>query len=172
MPTGLLQSRPSTRFLKRFILPSDDHPFVGRIYDLSILAYHFDDYAELARHADCKYAFDVYIELSTLTRRVESLNLVGNMLWPPVSSEIKEFPVSRYDWLAIATDVFLMRYISVVDRCCCWRMKYSRRAFNTGIVRSKTLRKKFQNQSRRSWKNFWLFRAHCGMSATFAFITV
>ena len=27
----------------------------------------------------------------------------------------KEFPVSRYDWLTIAADVFLMRYTSVVD---------------------------------------------------------
>jgi hypothetical protein len=112
----LLQPRPSTRFLKQFILPSDDHPFIGRIYDLSIVALHFDNYHELARYADCKYAFDVNVELSTLTRRVESLNLVGRMLWPhSVSSEVKEFPVSHYEWLTIAADVFLMRYISVVD---------------------------------------------------------
>jgi hypothetical protein len=112
----LLKPRPSTRFLKQFILPSDDHPFIGRIYDLSIVALHFDNYDELARYADCKYAFDVNVELTTLTRRVESLNLVGSMLWPhSVSSKVKEFPVSRYEWLTIASDVFLMRYISVVD---------------------------------------------------------
>jgi hypothetical protein len=108
--------KPSTRLLKRFIVPSDTHPFVGRVYSLSIVAYHFDSYDDLARHADCKYAFDVNMELSTLTRRVESLNLAGSMLWPdPVPSNFKEFPVSRYEWLTVAADVFLLRYISVVD---------------------------------------------------------
>lgn len=108
--------KPSTRFLKQFVLPSDSHPFVGRIYDLSIVAYHFETYEELARHADCKYAFDVDIVLSVLTRRVESLNLAGSMLWPdPVPRNFKEFPISRYEWLTVAADVFLMRYISVVD---------------------------------------------------------
>jgi hypothetical protein len=33
----------------------------------------------------------------------------------PASSGVEQFPVSRYEWLTIATDVFLMRYISVVD---------------------------------------------------------
>jgi hypothetical protein len=56
------------------------------------------------------------MKLSTLTQRVESLNLAGSMLWPdPVPSNFKEFPVSYYEWLTIAADVFLMRYISVVD---------------------------------------------------------
>lgn len=112
---SLPQPRPSTRFLKQFIVPSDTHPFVGRIYDLSIVAYHFDNHEELARHADCKYAFDVNTELSTLTRRVESLNLVGSLLWLQSTSSSVRLPVSRYEWLTIAADVFLMRYISVVD---------------------------------------------------------
>ena len=108
--------RSSSRFLKQFTLPSDEHPFVGRIFDLSIIGEHFDTYEELASHADCKYAFDVNEELSVLTRRVESLNLAGSLLWPaPVPSNFKEFPVSRYEWLTIAADVFLMRYISVCD---------------------------------------------------------
>ena len=112
----LSQPKPSTRFLKRFILPSDNHSFVGRVFDLSIVAYHFDSYDDLAQHADCKYAFDVSMELSTLTRRVESLNLVGKMLWPDsVPNNFKEFPVSRYEWLNVAADVFFMRYISVLD---------------------------------------------------------
>jgi hypothetical protein len=67
--------KPSTRFLKQFILRSDCHSFIGRVYDLSIVIYNFESYDDLARHADCKYVFDVNIELSTLTRRVESLNL-------------------------------------------------------------------------------------------------
>lgn len=104
------------RPLKRFILPSDSHRFVGRIYDLSIIGLHFDTYDELAKHPDCKYAFHVNHFLSTLTRRVESLNMVGDMLWPenlPVN--FKRFPLSRYEWLTVSADVFLMRFISVVD---------------------------------------------------------
>lgn len=77
---------------------------------------HFDSYEELARHADCKYAFEVNYVLSMLTRRVESLNVVGGMLWPnPLPEDFKNFPISRYEWLNISADVFLGRYISVLD---------------------------------------------------------
>jgi hypothetical protein len=104
------------RSLKRFILPSDSHRFVGRIYDLSIVGLHFDTYEELAKHPDCKYAFNVNHFLSTLTRRVESLNMVGDMLWPEnLPDDFKSFPLSRYEWLTVSADVFLMRFISVVD---------------------------------------------------------
>lgn len=104
------------RPLKRFILPSDNHAFVGRIYDLSIVELHFDTYDELAKHPDCKYAFRVNHFLSTLTRRVESLNMVGDMLWPEsLPIDFKSFPLSRYEWLTVSADVFLMRFISVVD---------------------------------------------------------
>lgn len=106
----------STRFLKRYVLPSDNHEFVGRIYDLSIIGMHFESYDDLAKHADCKYAYDVNIALSMLTRRVESLNMVGGMLWPKgMPKNFKDFPVSRYEWLTVSADVFLTRYISVVD---------------------------------------------------------
>lgn len=106
----------SAKFLKQYVLPSDEHRFVGRIYDLSIVAMYFDSYEDLAKHADCKYAFDVNEALSTLTRRVESLNMVGAMLWPVgMPKEFKGFPVSRYEWLTVSADAFLMRYISVVD---------------------------------------------------------
>lgn len=104
------------RNLKRFILPTDDHEFVGRVYDLSIVEHHFDTYEDLAKHPDCKYAFRVNYFLSTLTQRVRSLNMVGNMLWPgnlPV--DFKRFPLSRYEWLTVSADVFLMRLISVAD---------------------------------------------------------
>jgi hypothetical protein len=106
----------STRFLKRYILPSDDHEFVGRIFDLSIVSLHFESYSDLSKHADCKYAFDVNHALSLLTRRVESLNMVGGMIWPNnLPKNFKGFPVSRYEWLNITADVFLTRYVSVVD---------------------------------------------------------
>ncbi len=111
-----LERRPRTRFLKRYILPSDSHSFIGRVFDLGIVAYHFETYEELSRHADCKYAFDVNIALSSLTRRVESLNFVGSLLWPePAPDDFSAFPVSRHEWLTIGADVFLMRYVSVVD---------------------------------------------------------
>lgn len=112
-----LQSHQTrTRFLKRFVLAPDAHPFVGRIYDLSIVAYHFDSYEELSSHADCKYAIDVNLELTTLMQRVASLNMAGSLFWPePIPNDFSEFPISRYEWLTIAADVFLMRYISVFD---------------------------------------------------------
>jgi hypothetical protein len=109
---------PRTKNLNRYILPSDDHEFIGRVYDLGIVAYHFDSYEALARHDDCKYAYEVGDWLRALSRRGESLNLVGDMLWPEsMPKNFKDFPVSRYDWLTITADVFLMRYISVVDCC-------------------------------------------------------
>lgn len=119
LPRKSAELKPKRRRAKpliRHIVASDDHKFVGRIYDLSILAYHFDSYEELALYPDCKYAFHVNHTLSGLTRRVETLNLAGNMLWPEfVPADFKNFPVSRYEWLTVAADVFLMRFISVVD---------------------------------------------------------
>lgn len=107
---------------------------MGRIFDLSIVAYYFDSYDELSCHADCKYAFDVNWALSSLTRRVESLNVAGNMLWPePVPSDFNAFPVSRYEWLNVASDVFLMRYVSVVD-CA---LLLSNEVFEVGLERHK-----------------------------------
>jgi hypothetical protein len=108
--------RARIKFLSRFIIPSDGHGFVGRIYDLSIVSYHFDSYDALAKHADCKYVYDVNFVLTVMTRRVESLNVTADMLWPePLPSDFKAFPINRYNWLTLATDAFLMRYISVVD---------------------------------------------------------
>jgi hypothetical protein len=106
----------AVRFLRRYVLPSDNHEFVGRIYDLSIVGLHFESYEELSKHSDCKYAYDMNHVLSTLTRRVESLNMVGAMLRPTkVPKSFKEFPISRYEWLTVSADLFLGRYISVVD---------------------------------------------------------
>ena len=108
--------RANKKFLVRHIMPSDTHGFVGRVYDLSIVAYHFDTIDELMSHPDCKYAYLTNHWLTGMATRVESLNLVGDMLWPePLPSTFKDMPISRYDWLTVATDVFLLRYISVVD---------------------------------------------------------
>jgi hypothetical protein len=108
--------RPRTKPLVRHILPPDKHRFVGRIYDLSIVAMNFDSYDEMAKHADVKYALEVNYALEGLVRRVESLNLAGGLIWPArLPDSFKEFAVSRYEWLTIAADVFLMRYTSVVD---------------------------------------------------------
>lgn len=37
------------------------------------------------------------------------------MLWPDPLPDFGTFPITRYDWLTVATDVFLTRYISVID---------------------------------------------------------
>jgi len=108
--------RQRSAFLVRYILPSDEHRFVGRMFDLGMIQLHFETYEDLARHPDCKYAFDLNVEVTSLVRRVESLNLTGHLLWPePLPHDFGKFPISRYEWLTIATDVFLMRYVSVVD---------------------------------------------------------
>ena len=108
--------KPSTRFLRRHILASDRHPFIGRIIDLSIVSLYFDSYEELSKHPDCNYALEVDSALLGLTQRVESLNLVGKMLWPePFPKHFKDFPITRHDWLTVGADAFLMRYVSIVD---------------------------------------------------------
>ena len=101
---------------KRHVILSDSHRFIGRVYDLSIVEMYFDSYEQLRDYPDCLYALHVNYTLSSMTRRVESLNLVGNMLWSKrLPKKFSEFPVSRFDWINIISDVFLMRYISVVD---------------------------------------------------------
>ncbi|MFJ6326159.1 MULTISPECIES: Cthe_2314 family HEPN domain-containing protein [unclassified Rhizobium] len=114
-----VRSRPprrQTRFLKRHIATSDHHSFITRLSELGIVAYHFDSYEELCRHPDCKYAYDTGRWMKTLTRRVESLNIVGDMLWlDPVPPNFRKMPLTRYQWLQITKDVFLVRYVSVVD---------------------------------------------------------
>ncbi len=113
--TGRALRRPSTRFLKRYIMRSDHHGFIGRIYDLSIVGLHFESYEDVVRYPDCKYALDTNYWVSSLAARVESLNLVGDMLWLDPYPDFVKFPIGRYDWLTVTTDVFLMRFVSVID---------------------------------------------------------
>jgi hypothetical protein len=102
--------------LVRHILKSDAHPFIGRVYDLSIVGMNFDNWDDINKHPDCKYALEANEVLHALVSRVESLNLVGSLLWPkPFPTNFRDFPVSRYEWLTVALDVFLVRYVSVVD---------------------------------------------------------
>lgn len=76
----------------------------------------FESYEEACEHPDVKYALEVNSALSSLVSRVESLNVAGNLLWSDrMPDSFEEFPVSRYNWLTLAADVFLMRYTSVVD---------------------------------------------------------
>jgi len=109
-------TRPSTRFLKRYLISSDDHEFIGRIYDLSIVELNFETYEELIKYPDCKYVFHINYWLHQMVRRVESLNMAGDLLWLD-SAYIENFnlPVTQYQWLTIAADIFLMRFISIAD---------------------------------------------------------
>lgn len=108
--------RARARFLKRFIISLDMHSFIGRVYDLSIVGMNFDSYEDLAQHPDCKYAIDTNYWLTGLARRVESLNMVGDMLWlDPVPENFGDLALTRYQWLTVTTDVFLTRHISVID---------------------------------------------------------
>ncbi len=108
--------RRQTRFLKRFIVSSDNHSFIGRLYDLGIVSMNFDSYDELAKYPDCKYVVDTVRRVEALTRRVESLNLAGNMLWPePFPDDFKTLPITRYEWLTVTADLFIIRYVSVID---------------------------------------------------------
>jgi hypothetical protein len=88
---------------------------VGRIYELGIVQMHFDTYEEAYQYDDVRYVLEVNRGVQTLARRVESLNVVADMLWLPRGVNYGDLPLSAYDWLTISTDAFLMRYISVVD---------------------------------------------------------
>lgn len=108
--------RRQTRFLKRYIVASDNHYFVGRLYDLGIVSLNFDSYDELAKYPDIKYVIDTAGRVEALTTRVESLNLAGNLLRPdPMPEDFKKLPMTRYEWLTIAADLFIVRHVSVFD---------------------------------------------------------
>lgn len=116
MPESSKLPKPSTRFLKRYIIEPDGNDFVGRVYDLSIVDLHFETWAEIERYPDCLYVLSVNEILSNLVRRMESLNMAGDMLWPELDF-IRNFdlPISRFDWLNVSADTFLMRIVSVYD---------------------------------------------------------
>lgn len=106
-----------TRGLRRYILPSDESKFVGRVYDLSIVGLHFESYRQASKFVDAKYVLDVNLRTSLLTRRVESLNHVGDLLWPKKPVPLTSLPMSAYEFCNLIQDSFLMRIISVLDCC-------------------------------------------------------
>lgn len=108
--------RRQTRFLKRCIVASDNHPLVGRLYDLGIVSLNFDSYDEVSKFPDIKYVIDTVGRVEALTTKVESLNLAGHLLWPdPMPEDFKKLPMTRYEWLTIAADIFIIRHVSVFD---------------------------------------------------------
>jgi hypothetical protein len=102
---------------KRYIVSSDNHPFVGRVFDLSIVGLNFDDYDEVDQYPDAKYALHVNERTRLLMRRVDSLNHVGHLLWPKPPARIEALPMSAYDFCNFIQDAFLMRLISILDCC-------------------------------------------------------
>jgi hypothetical protein len=104
--------------LNRFIISADTHRFIGRVYDLSVVGMYFRDYKEAAKYPDVKYVLDVNERTTLLTRRLESLNHVGALLWPQPPIPIDALPISTYDFCNLVQDAFLMRTISILDCCC------------------------------------------------------
>jgi hypothetical protein len=103
---------------RRFIISSDHHRFVTRMNDLSSVSMHFDSYEKAAKYPDAKYILDVNERASLLAQRVESLNHVGDLLWPKVRVRIEALPMSAYEYCNLIQDAFLMRTISILDCCC------------------------------------------------------
>ncbi|EHR00088.1 hypothetical protein [Bradyrhizobium sp. WSM471] len=97
----------------------DEHAFIARVFCLAIpLELGLSNNQQLNRHPDCLYVMRVYWRLSFLVQRVESINVALKMLRLrnlPIS--FLDFPLSRYEWLTVATDTFLMRFVSVFDCC-------------------------------------------------------
>lgn len=102
---------------RRYIISSDTHAFQGRIFDLSMpLSIGFDSWEEVKQYPDAMYVLKIYPRVEHLMRRVESLNVVGEMLWTRrLPRKFKRYPISRYEWLNTIADVFLMRLISISD---------------------------------------------------------
>ncbi len=111
-------SKSATRRPKRYVIASDNHEFVGRIYDLSIVGMYFDDYREVQKYPDATYVLAVNERTTLLATRVESLNHVGDLLWPKAPVRIETLPMSAYEFCNFVQDAFLMRTISILDCCC------------------------------------------------------
>lgn len=102
---------------RRYIIRSDDHELHGRVYDLARpVQLGFESY-EAAKECPCAlYVWNVDRRVTLLSRRVESLNVVGTMLWTRnLPRSFIRFPISRYEWLNAIADILLMRLISVSD---------------------------------------------------------
>jgi len=97
---------------------ADDHQFVSRIFELAAPPQLWLSNKQLNGFPDYIYVMNVYWRLVFLIERVESLNLVRKVLvTQKLPRSFRDFPVSRYEWLTIAADVFLMRFVSAFDCC-------------------------------------------------------
>lgn len=107
----------ATEKIARYVIESDTHEFIGRLYDLALPVHlGFESYEQMQSFPDCLYVYHINESLSRLTHRVGSLNMVGDMLWAKqLPKSFSNFSISRYEWLNVIADVFLMRYISVLD---------------------------------------------------------
>ena len=103
---------------RRYIISSDQNPFIGRMYELSIVGMYFDTYDEAVKYPDAKYVLDVNERASLLARRIESLNHVGDLLWQKPPIRVEALPISAFDFCNLIQDAFLMRTISILDCCC------------------------------------------------------
>jgi hypothetical protein len=68
------------------------------------------------------------------------------MLWPEPMPQAKVLPISRYQWLTASADVFLMRFISVVD--CSLRLTNA--VFETGLPAPECKLRKLKQQGVRT----------------------
>jgi hypothetical protein len=93
---------------RRYIVSSDNHNFVGRVYELSIVGMYFDSYEQVEEYPDAIYALRVNERTTLLTQRVESLNHVGHLLWPNSPVRIDALPMSAYEFCNFIQDAFLL----------------------------------------------------------------
>lgn len=82
---------------KRYIIGSDTHPCHGRVFDLSMpLSLGFESWEQAQEYLDAVYVLEVGEIIDHLMRRVEALNVVGEILWTRrLPRKFKRFPISR-----------------------------------------------------------------------------
>ena len=105
--------------VKRFEIAADNHPFVGRIFDLSIIHLHdFESPEDALHYPDVSYALSVIERTNLIVDRLDSLNCIGDLLWSRSPIKAATLPISTYDFCNLIHDAFLMRTISILDCFC------------------------------------------------------
>lgn len=133
----------------KYIVSSDEHEFIGYAkHQGGMVGLGFESIKEIEKFPDCLYAFNVDGWLGLLTRRVESLNHIGDMLWLDNSAKTSNmFPVSRYEWCNVIADVFLMRFVSISDSCLLLANEVVECGFEPKKTNLKNLKKVMGNQA-------------------------
>ena len=70
------------------------------------------------KYPDAKYVLAVSERTNLLTQRVESLNYIGDLLWPKRPSRLTALPMTAFEFCNLIQDAFLMRTVSILDCCC------------------------------------------------------